>query len=136
MITVESTINASIEKIWDAWTNPIHIKNWCFASDDWYVPAAENDLRVGGKFWTVMSAKDSSSSFNFEGTYTAVIKHTIIEYQISDGRMVYITFFDLINCVKITESFEPESINSEELQRQGWQAILDNFKKYVELKLN
>jgi uncharacterized protein YndB with AHSA1/START domain len=136
MITVESTINASIEKIWDAWTNPIHIKNWCFASDDWYVPAAENDLRVGGKFWTVMSAKDSSSSFNFEGTYTAVIKHTIIEYQISDGRMVYITFFDLLNGVKITESFEPESINSEELQRQGWQAILDNFKKYVELKLN
>ena len=136
MITVESTINASIEKIWDAWTNPIHIKNWCFASDDWYVPAAENDLRVGGKFWTVMSAKDSSSSFNFEGTYTAVIKHTIIEYQISDGRMVYITFFDLLNGVKITESFEPESINSEELQRQGWQAIIDNFKKYVELKLN
>jgi uncharacterized protein YndB with AHSA1/START domain len=136
MITVETTINASIEKIWDAWTNPIHIKNWCFASDDWYVPAAENDLRVGGKFWTVMSAKDSSSSFNFEGTYTAVIKHTIIEYQISDGRMVYITFFDLLNGVKITESFEPESINSEELQRQGWQAILDNFKKYVELKLN
>ena len=136
MIIVESTINASIEKIWDAWTNPIHIKNWCFASDDWYVPAAENDLRVGGKFWTVMSAKDSSSSFNFEGTYTAVIKHTIIEYQISDGRMVYITFFDLLNGVKITESFEPESINSEELQRQGWQAILDNFKKYVELKLN
>jgi len=136
MITVESTINASIEKIWDAWTNPIHIKNWCFTSDDWYVPAAENDLRVGGKFWTVMSAKDSSSSFNFEGTYTAVIKHTIIEYQISDGRMVYITFFDLLNGVKITESFEPESINSEELQRQGWQAILDNFKKYVELKLN
>ena len=136
MITVESTINASIEKIWDAWTNPIHIKNWCFATDDWYVPAAENDLRVGGNFWTVMSAKDSSSSFNFEGTYTAVIKHTIIEYQISDGRMVYITFFDLLNGVKITESFEPESINSEELQRQGWQAILDNFKKYVELKLN
>ena len=136
MITVESTINASIEKIWDAWTNPIHIKNWCFATDDWYVPAAENDLREGGKFWTVMSAKDSSSSFNFEGTYTAVIKHTIIEYQISDGRMVYITFFDLLNGVKITESFEPESINSEELQRQGWQAILDNFKKYVELKLN
>jgi uncharacterized protein YndB with AHSA1/START domain len=136
MITVESTINASIEKIWEAWTNPIHIKNWCFASDDWYVPAAENDLRVGGKFWTVMSAKDSSSSFNFEGTYTAVIKHTIIEYQISDGRMVYITFFDLLNGVKITESFEPESINSEELQRQGWQAILDNFKKYVELKLD
>lgn len=136
MITLESTINASIEKIWEAWTNPIHIKNWCFATDDWYVPAAENDLRVGGKFWTVMSAKDSSSSFDFVGTYTTVIKHTIIEYQISDGRMVYITFFDLLNCVKITESFEPESVNSQELQRQGWQAILDNFKKYVELKLN
>ena len=136
MITVESIINASIENIWEAWTNPIHIKNWCFATDDWYVPAAENDLRVGGNFWTVMSAKDSSSSFDFVGTYTAVIKHTIIEYQISDGRMVYITFYDLLNCVKITESFEPESVNSQELQRQGWQAILDNFKKYVELKLN
>ena len=131
-ITVETTISAPIEKVWEFWTKPEHIVHWAFASDDWEAPAAENDLRTGGKFKTVMAAKDKSESFDFTGTYTAVIEHSLIEYDMDDGRHVKVQFNQLPEGVHITESFEPENENPESMQRSGWQAILDNFKKYVE----
>lgn len=132
-ITVQTVINAPIEKVWKYWNKPEHIMSWAFASDDWEAPAAENDLRVGGKFKTTMAAKDKSSSFDFTGTYTHVGEHELIEYTMDDGRKVSVRFETLDgDHTKITETFDPESENSEEMQRSGWQAILDNFKKYVE----
>ncbi len=131
-ITVRALVDASVEKVWDYWTNPEHIVNWNNASDDWHTPFAENDLKVGGKFKATMAAKDGSMSFDFEGTYTEVEPHKKIVYNIADGRKVSIGFDIMDGKVIITESFEPESENSLDLQRGGWQAILNNFKAYVE----
>lgn len=131
-ITVQTTIQAPIEKVWEFWTNPEHIMKWAFASDDWEAPAAENDVRVGGKFKTVMAAKDKSTSFDFTGLYTSVKNYELIEYDIDDGRHVKVEFAKLPEGVRVTETFEPEKINPEDMQRSGWQAILDNFKKYAE----
>lgn len=105
---------------------------WAFASDDWEAPAAENDVRVGGKFKTVMAAKDKSTSFDFTGLYTSVKNYELIEYDIDDGRHVKVEFAKLPEGVRVTETFEPEKINPEDMQRSGWQAILDNFKKYAD----
>jgi uncharacterized protein YndB with AHSA1/START domain len=132
MITVTSTIEASIEKVWDAWTNPTHITQWCQASDDWHAPYADNDVRVDGTFKTTMAAKDGSFSFDLEGVYKKVELHKYIAYTLTDGRNVEITFKNEDSSVKIIESFDPESQNSHELQQQGWQMILNNFKKHVE----
>ncbi|WP_395044028.1 SRPBCC domain-containing protein [Flavobacterium sp.] len=132
MITVETTINASIEKVWDYWTNTNHIVNWNNASDDWYCPKASNNLIVGGKFNFQMASKDGKISFDFEGEYSKIEKFLIIEYSIIDGRKVNINFKKEKNNIIITQSFEAENENSEELQRNGWQNILDNFKKYTE----
>ena len=132
MITVENTINASMEKVWDFWTQPEHITKWYFASNDWHAPAAENDLRVGGKFKTKMAAKDGSFGFDFEGEYTFVKEHEIIEYKLADGRKVKTTFLTSENVVTVSESFDPETENPIEIQKGGWQAILDNFKKHTE----
>lgn len=132
MITVQTTINASIEKVWDFWTLPEHIKKWSFASLDWHTPYAENDLREGGKFKSTMAAKDGSMSFDFEGEYTLVKQNEAIEYVMADGRKVEISFNEIPDGVEIIESFDPETQNSEEMQRGGWHAILDNFKSYVE----
>ncbi|TDE54129.1 SRPBCC family protein [Flavobacterium sp. GT3P67] len=132
MITVQNTINASVEKVWELWTAPKHITKWNNASEDWHTPFAENDLKVGGKFKSTMAAKDGSMSFDFEGEYTEVEKNASIKYKMADGRHVEIIFENLGDNVKVTESFDPETENSEALQQQGWQAILDNFKKYVE----
>lgn len=132
MITVQTKVHAPIAKVWDYWSNPKYITNWCFALDTWHAPRAENDLKVGGKFTTTMAAKDGSMSFDFGGTYTKVDHHKAIEYTMGDGRKVSITFAAHGNEVEITESFDPEKQNPEEMQRQGWQAILDNFKKYTE----
>lgn len=131
-ITVETTVNAPIGKVWEFWTKSEHIVKWAFASDDWEAPAAENDARTGGKFKTVMAAKDKSTSFDFTGTYTDVKEHSLIEYNMDDGRHVKVEFAELPAGVHITQSFDPEKENTEEVQRAGWQAILDNFKKYVE----
>lgn len=131
-ITIEATVNAPIEKVWDMWNKPEHITKWCFASDDWHAPSAENDLRVGGKSKTAMAAKDGSFAFDFECTYTKVDQHETIEYTIIGGRTVVITFSKTPQGVKITETFDAETINPIEMQKQGWQAILNNFKKYVE----
>jgi uncharacterized protein YndB with AHSA1/START domain len=132
MITIQSTIEAPIENVWEFWTRPEHIVNWAFASDDWEAPRAENDVRTGGKFKTVMAAKDKSSSFDFGGIYTDVKERELIEYDMDDGRHVKIEFTEVPEGVKVVQSFDPENENSEEMQRSGWQAILDNFKKYSE----
>lgn len=132
MITVQCKVNAPIETVWECWTTPKHITNWNNASDDWQTPYAENDLKVGGKFKYTMSAKDGTMSFDFEGVYTSVEQNQTIEYVMSDGRKVEISFEATPNGVNVIESFDPETENSEELQENGWQAILDNFKKYVE----
>jgi uncharacterized protein YndB with AHSA1/START domain len=132
MITVQNTINASIDKVWEFWTQPEHIKNWSFASAEWHTPYAENDLKVGGKFKSTMAAKDGSMSFDFGGEYTLVEKNKAIEYVMEDGRKVEITFTETPDGVEIIESFDPETQNSDEMQQGGWNAILDNFKSYVE----
>jgi uncharacterized protein YndB with AHSA1/START domain len=131
-ITVQCVIKAPIEKVWEVWTKPEHIVRWAFASDDWEAPAAENDLRTGGRFKTAMAAKDKSMSFDFTGVYTNVKEHELIEYDIDDSRHVKVEFTGLPEGVKITETFEPENTHPETMQRSGWQAILDNFKKYAE----
>jgi uncharacterized protein YndB with AHSA1/START domain len=131
-VTVEVTVNAKPEKAWNFFTGTPHIVNWYHASDDWHAPKAENDMRVGGHFKTNMAAKDGSMSFDFEGDYTGIKQFEKIEYEIADGRKVWITFKDEGDATKITETFETESINPIEMQKGGWQSILNNFKKYVE----
>lgn len=131
-ITVEATVNAPIAKVWEAWTNPEHITQWCQASSDWHAPYAENDVRKDGKFKTTMAAKDGSVSFDFEGTYTDVQPGKLIEYVIGDERKVRIVFNQEGEATKVTETFEAETTNPLEMQRGGWQAILDNFKAHAE----
>ncbi len=133
-VTVETNINAPIETVWECWTQPQHIMKWAFASDDWEVPAADNDLRIGGRFKTIMAAKDGSARFDFEGIYTNVKNMEVLEYDIEDGRHVKINFFPLNGAVRVMETFEMENTHSKEMQRSGWQAILDNFKKYTEIQ--
>ena len=132
VITVESTINAPAEKVWAYWTQPEHIKQWNNASDDWHTPSAENDLRVGGRFSCRMEAKDGSFGFEFWGIYDTVRTNEYIEYTLGDERKVKINFTSMGNTTKVVESFEAESQNPVELQQGGWQAILNNFKKYTE----
>jgi uncharacterized protein YndB with AHSA1/START domain len=132
MITVEVVVNAPLEKVWNCWTAPEHITKWCQASDDWHSPKAMNEVRTGGKFLTRMEAKDGSFGFDFEGTYTAVDLHKRIEYDMADGRIAKISFAKEGNTCKIIESFEAETENPVEMQKGGWQAILNSFKKYAE----
>ena len=131
-ITVEALVKAPIDKVWSSWTDPKHITKWNQASDDWHSPHAENDLRTGGKFKTTMAAKDGSMSFDFEGVYTNVQQHKVIEYAMADGRKVSVVFSQSGNQTKVVETFDPESENPIEMQRGGWQAILDSFRKYTE----
>jgi len=131
-ITVESVVKAPVEKVWKYWSEPEHIKKWAFASDDWHAPHVENDLRKDGQFKTTMAAKDGSFSFDFGGVYTNVQPNKVIEYTIGDGRKVKVLFSGNEIETKITETFEAESQNPIEMQRGGWQAILDNFKKHTE----
>lgn len=135
VITVESKINAPKERVWKLWTTPKDIIKWNNASDDWQTPRAENDLRTGGSFNYRMEAKDGSSGFDFSGIYKKVKPNELIEYEIGDGRKVRIDFKRIDDETKIVETFEAEDVNSIELQRAGWQAILDNFKKYAEVNL-
>ena len=131
-ITVQTTVNAPIERIWRLWTNPEHITKWNSASDDWHTPRAENDLRNGGKFTSRMEARDGSMGFDFAGVYDEVRQNERIVYTMSDGRKVTIDFTDDGDKTTIVESFDPEAENPREMQQAGWQAILDNFKKYAE----
>lgn len=132
-ITVQALVKAPIDRVWECWSEPKHVQSWAFASDDWEAPEAFNDLREGGTFKTRMQAKDGSAGFDFSGSYTAVKMHERIEYDMGDGRHVKIEFANTPFGVRVTETFDPENENSEERQRFGWQAILDNFKKYVEV---
>lgn len=131
-VTVEATVNAPVEKVWASWTEPQHITKWCQASDDWHAPHAENDVRTGGRFSTTMAAKDGSFSFDFGGQYDAVEKNKVLSYVIDDGRKVKVVFTANGNQTHIAETFETESENPVDMQRAGWQAILDTFKKYTE----
>ncbi len=132
LITVESIIEAPIDMVWDFWTKPEHVMHWNFASNDWHCPNANSDFNVGGEFHYIMAAKDGSVEFDFCGTFTKIIDKTFIEIFLEDGRELNIQFESEGNTTKIIETFEPEEVNSIELQKQGWQAILNNFKLYVE----
>jgi len=131
-ITVETIINKPVDLVWEYWTAPEHIQNWNNASDDWHTPHAKNDLRDGGDFIIRMESKDGTMGFDFGGTYDHVIIHETINYTMGDGRKVLVNFDGENNVTKITETFDPEKENPAEMQRAGWQAILDNFKKYCE----
>lgn len=131
-IDIFSEINADVNKVWDYWTKPEHIINWNFASDDWHCPKAENDLKVGGKYIERMEAKDGSFGFDFEAIYDEINEHKIISYTMLDSRKCTIFFENKENKTNVFISFHAEKENSIELQKSGWQAILDNFKKYVE----
>ena len=132
MISVETTVNAPVDKTWKYWSAPEHIMKWNNASDDWHTPKAENDLRTGGKFSSTMAAKDGSQSFDFTGVYDTVEEPHLIEYTMDDGRKVEIMFTKNGEATDIKESFEAESSHPSDMQKAGWQAILDNFKKYTE----
>ena len=134
-ITVRAVINAPVEQVWKLYTEPEHVMKWNNSSNDWHTPRAENDLKVGGKFLYRMEAKDGSSGFDFDGTYEQVKTNELIVYSISDGRKVEAIFTKNDNARTIlATTFEPESTYSIEMQRDGWQAILNNFKKYVETR--
>jgi uncharacterized protein YndB with AHSA1/START domain len=131
-ITVEALVKAPVDKVWKYWSEPKHIMQWCQASEDWHAPYADNDLKTNGKFKTTMAAKDGSMSFDFEGVYTNVEKNKVIEYNMADGRKVKVTFTAQGDQTKVIETFDPESENPVEMQKGGWQAILDAFKKHTE----
>ena len=135
-ITVQTTVNAPIERVWDFWVSPGRIQEWNHASPDWHCPSATNDLRVGGEFHYVMAAKDGSIDFDFNGMYTEVTTLSRIAYSIQDGRTVVVTFEPTDEGVVVTETFEMEHENSAEMQKGGWQAILENFKRCVEAESN
>ncbi len=132
VISVEVIVAAPIEKAWKYWTSPEHIIQWNNASDDWHTPSAINDLKTGGSFSYTMAAKDGSFSFDFAGVYDEVKTNELIAYTMGDGRKAKIIFSTEGNQTKIVESFDAEEMNSLELQQNGWQAILNNFKKYTE----
>jgi uncharacterized protein YndB with AHSA1/START domain len=133
IITIENTMNVPVNKVWQYFTLPQHITQWNNASEDWHTPLAENDLRVGGKFLSRMEAKDGSMGFDFWGIYDDIKTNEFIAYTMGDGRKVKISFLSFGNQTKIVTIFEAETENPIELQQSGWQAILDNFKKYAEL---
>jgi uncharacterized protein YndB with AHSA1/START domain len=133
MIAVNALVgNASIATVWNAWISPQHIVQWYFASPDWCCPSAEMDCRVGGTFNLRMEAKDQSFGFDFKATFTEVDEFKSLKYTLEDGRLVVVTFLQTAEGISITWEFEPERQNSEALQKQGWQAILNHFKKYLE----
>ncbi|PKM86819.1 MAG: polyketide cyclase [Firmicutes bacterium HGW-Firmicutes-10] len=132
IVTVQVFVKAPIDLVWRSWTTPTHIEKWNAASEDWHTPKAVNDLKNGGRFVYTMASKDGSISFDFSGTFLEIDEPKKIITQLDDLRKVWVTFEDKGNEVHIIEVFEIENENSEDLQRQGWQAILDNFKKYTE----
>lgn len=132
VLKIEATVNLPVQQVWELWTKPEHITKWNFAGDDWHCPSAENDLRPGGRFSSRMEAKDGSFGFEFGGTYQEVVLKERITSMLDDKRTVYTNFTELGGVTHLIETFEAESDNSLELQLQGWQMILNNFKKYSE----
>jgi uncharacterized protein YndB with AHSA1/START domain len=133
-ITVQTTVKSGLEKAWSAWTTPEDINQWNAANDDWHNPRSTNDLRVGGGFSYRMEARDGSMGFDFEGTYTKIVDGQLIEYVLGDGRMVSVTFEPVDGGIRVAETFDAEDSNPADMQRQGWQSILDRFCSYVEAK--
>lgn len=131
-ITVEASVLAPLNKVWNCWTEPEHIMQWNNASDDWHSPRAENDLRPGGKFLYRMEARDGSFGFDYGGVYDEVKPQKLISYTLGDGRKVKITFESTENVTRVVETFGAESTHSAELQKNGWQAIMNSFKRHVE----
>lgn len=131
-ITIQSNINAPVEKVWEMYNTPDHVVKWNSPSNDWHTPRAENDLRTGGTFNYRMEAKDGSFGFDFGGVYDTVSPNELIAYTMGDGRKVKITFKESNNSTEAVITFDTENENPVEMQRAGWQAILDNFKSYVE----
>jgi uncharacterized protein YndB with AHSA1/START domain len=131
-ITVESAINAPVEKVWEHFTEPRYVEKWNNASEDWYTPKAENDLRVGGSFRYRMEAKDGTTGFDFGGIYDEIVPNKLIRYTMGDGRKVEVTFTAEGQQTLVKEIFDTENQNSLEVQKNGWQAILNNFKREVE----
>lgn len=134
-ITVTATVNAPIEKVWKDYNTPESVKEWNNASPDWHTPNATNDFREGGEFCYTMAAKDGSFSFDFGGKYDKIVENQLVEYTIGDGRKVMVMFSDNGNTTDVETVFEAEGQNPIEMQQQGWQAILNNFKAYVEKSL-
>lgn len=133
-ITVETVVKADLDTVWAAWNDPDDIKQWNAASDDWHTTRSAVDLREGGRFSARMEAKDGSEGFDFEGTYTRVEAPKAIEYRMEDGREVEVEFTASGDGVLVRETFDAETENAPELQRQGWQAILESFARHVEAK--
>ena len=133
-IAIESLVKATPGQVWEAWNSPADIREWNSAHESWHTTHSTVDLREGGRFLSRMEAKDGSAGFDFEGTYTRIVPHETIEYRMSDGREVEIQFVQATEGVLVKLVFDAETENSPELQRQGWQAILDNFSRYVEAK--
>jgi uncharacterized protein YndB with AHSA1/START domain len=131
-IRIEATISAELAKVWTCWIQPQHITQWNFASDDWCCPTARNDVKMGGTYCARMEAKDGSFGFDFAAVYDEVIEHKKLSYTLEDGRKVTTEFQKIADKTKVTTVFDAEKENSEDLQRDGWQAILNNFKKYAE----
>ncbi len=131
-ITIRATVVSSLDIVWAYWTKPEHIVNWNFASPDWHCPAATSNLLAGGEFSYTMAAKDGSVSFDLNGTFERVEENKFLSFFLEDGRHVSVEFIQQEDAIEIIESFEPEEVNSLDLQEAGWQAILNNFKHYVE----
>lgn len=132
IISVIAYVKAPIESVWNCYNEPKHVTQWAFASDDWEAPSATCDLRVGGSFTTVMASKDGKNKFDFKGTYTKLDIHKQIDYVMEDGRKVSVTFTPREQSIQVIVTFDMEHENTRDLQRSGWQAILNNFKKHVE----
>ncbi|MDX5437944.1 MAG: SRPBCC family protein [Pontibacter sp.] len=131
-LVVETVVQAPADKVWELWTTPAHITQWNFATDEWHCPRAENNITPGGRLAWRMEAKDGSMGFDYTGVYEEVVPQQLIRYKLEDGREVSIRFDDLAGKTKVTESFEAKDSHAAEQQRAGWQAILDNFRKYAE----
>jgi uncharacterized protein YndB with AHSA1/START domain len=131
-ITVSARIHAPLQQVWQRWTAPVSVKKWNHASEDWHTPSAQNDLRVGGEFHYIMVSRDDKHSFDFTGVYTEIIPEKKIAYTLGDGRNVTVAFAEQDGVVLVAETFDPEQENAADMQRAGWQAIVDNFKRYTE----
>jgi uncharacterized protein YndB with AHSA1/START domain len=133
-ITVETVVKARLNQVWDAWNKPADIQKWNAAQNDWHTTRSTVDLREGGTFLARMEAKDGSAGFDFEGTYTRIVPHKAIEYRMSDGREVQVEFAEHGAVVAVKETFDAETENPPDVQRSGWQAILESFRRHVEAK--
>ena len=131
-ITIQAVVAADRQKVWDCYTQPEHITKWNFATDTWHCPAASNDMRVGGKYLARMEAKDGSFAFDFEAVYNEIVDGEKFTYTMPDNREIQVSFEQTDDKTRVTVTFDPENENPVDLQRSGWQSILDNFRKYTE----